>query len=85
MSVYPGARQKTVDSIVKWTEPATGGTSSEAEVTYTYKIADAAGWAERPAVQKAFSDIRTTVSGASKTTEVAGLQLTSKGWEVPGQ
>lgn len=77
--------QKTVDSIVKWTEPVTVGTSSQTEVTYTYKIADAAGWAQRPEVQQAFSDIRTTVSGASKTTEVAGLQLTSKGWEVPGQ
>ena len=77
--------QKSVDSIVKWTEPATVGTSSETEVTYTYRIVDPAGWAELPEVQQAFSDIRTTVSGASKTTEVAGLQLTSKGWEVPRQ
>jgi hypothetical protein len=77
--------QKSVDSIVKWMEPATVGTSSQTEVTYTYRIVDAAGWAERPEVQQAFSDIRTTVNGASKTTEVAGLQLTCKGWEVPGQ
>ena len=77
--------QKSVDSIVKWTEPVTVGTSSQTEVTYTYRIVDPAGWAERPEVQQAFSDIRTTVNGASKTTEVAGLQLTSKGWEVPGQ
>jgi hypothetical protein len=77
--------QKSVDSIVKWTEPATVGTSSQTEVTYTYRIAAPASWAERSEVQKAFSDIRTTVNGASKTTEVAGLQLTSKGWEVPEQ
>ena len=77
--------QKSVDSIVKWTEPATVGTSSQTEVTYTYRILNTAGWAERPEVQQAFSDIRTTVNGASKTPEVAGLQLTSKGWEVPGQ
>lgn len=77
--------QKNVDSIVKWTEPATAGTSSQTEVTYTYRIVDVASWAERPEVQQAFSDIRTTVNGASKTTAVAGLQLTSKGWEVPGQ
>jgi hypothetical protein len=77
--------QKTVESIVKWTEPATVGASSQTEVTYTYRIADAAAWAETPEVQQAFSDIRTTVNGASKTTEVVGLQLTSKGWEVPGQ
>jgi hypothetical protein len=77
--------RKSVDSIVKWADPATVGSSSQIEVTYTYKIVDPAAWAERPDVQQAFSDIRTTVNGASKTTEVAGLQLTSKGWEVPGQ
>ncbi len=77
--------QKSVDSIVKWTEPVTTGAYSQAEVAYTYKIVDLASWAERPEVQQAFSDIRTTVNGASKTTEVAGLQLTSRGWEVPGQ
>jgi hypothetical protein len=43
---------------------------------------DSAHWAERPEVQQAFSDIRTTINGALKTTEVAGLQLTSEGWEV---
>lgn len=76
--------QKSVDSIVKWTEP-TVGTSSQTEVTYTYKIVDPANWAEHPETQQAFSDIRTTMNGASRTTEVVGLQLTSKGWEVPGQ
>jgi len=74
--------QKGVDSIVKWTEPATVGTSSQTEATYTYRIVDSAHWAERPEVQQAFSDIRTTINGALKTTEVAGLQLTSEGWEV---
>lgn len=77
--------RKSVDSIVKWTKPATVGTSSQTEVTYTYRIVDSAGWAERPEVQEAFSDVRTTVNGASKRTEVVGLQLTTKGWEVPGQ
>jgi hypothetical protein len=71
--------QKSVDSIVKWTEPATMGTSSQTEVTYTYRIVDPADWAERHEVQQAFSDIRTTINGASKTNEVAGLQLTSRG------
>lgn len=77
--------QKSVDAIVKWTEPAKAGASSQTEVTYTYRLLNAATWAERPDVQQAFTDIRTTVDGASRTTEVAGLQLTSKGWEVPGQ
>jgi hypothetical protein len=75
---------KTVDSIVKWTEPVTMGPYSQTEVTYTYKIVNPASWAERPDVQRAFSDIQTTVAGASKTTQIAGLQLTNKGWEVPG-
>lgn len=77
--------QKSVNAIVKWTEPSQSGESTYAEVTYTYKIVDPAGWATRAEVQQAFSDIKTTVNGVSKTTEVAGLQLTSKGWEVMGQ
>jgi hypothetical protein len=77
--------QKTVDAIVKWTEPVTAGASSQTEVIYTYKIVNLAGWAERPDVQRAFPNIQATLTGASKTTEIAGLQLTSKGWEVPGQ
>lgn len=77
--------QKTVDAIVKWTEPVTAGASSQTEVTYTYKIVKLAGWAERPDVQRVFPIIQATLTGASKTTEIAGLQLTTKGWEVPGQ
>jgi hypothetical protein len=77
--------QKTVDTIVKWTEPMTMGAFSQTEVTYTYKIVNVAGWAERPDVQRAFPNIGTTVSVASKTNQVAGLQLTNQGWEVPGQ
>lgn len=77
--------QKSVGSIVKWTEPATVGTSSQAEVTYTYKIENPAPWADSPEVLRAFLDILTTVNGASKTDEVVGVQLTSKGWEVREQ
>jgi hypothetical protein len=76
---------KTVDSIVKWTEPAATGPYSQSEVTYTYKIADLAPWAERPDVQREFGDVRTIVNGVSKSNEIAGLQLTNQGWEVPGQ
>ncbi len=77
--------RKTVDSIVKWTDPMTTGGYSQTVVTYTYAIVDLASWAERPEVQHAFPDIRTTVIGASKTAEIAGLRLTNRGWEVPGQ
>ncbi len=77
--------QKVVDSIVKWTEPMTIGAYSQTEVTYTYKIANLASWAERPDVQRVFPDIRMMVSGTSKASQIAGLQLTNQGWEVPGQ
>jgi hypothetical protein len=76
---------KTVDSIVKWTEPVTMGAGSQSEVSYTYKIANLAPWAERPDVQGEFGDIRTTVDGIAKSNEIAGLQLTNQGWEIPGQ
>lgn len=75
--------EKTIDSIVKWTEPATVGGATQTEITYTYKIADLAPWAERPDVQHEFGDVRTTVSGISKSDEIIDLQLTNQGWEVP--
>jgi hypothetical protein len=74
--------QKSVGSVVKWTEPQTAGPYSQAEVTYTYKLVNVAAWAERPEVQRAFPDIKTTISGALKTNEIAEVQLTNKGWEV---
>jgi len=75
---------KTVDSIVKWTEPVTMGAGSQSEGTYTYKIANLAPWAERTDVQREFGDVRTTVSGISKSNEIARLQLTNQGWKFQG-
>ena len=63
----------------------TTGPSSQSEVTYTYKLVNLAAWAEQPGTQHAFPDIRTTIGRASKTDQIAGLQLTNKGWEVPEQ
>jgi hypothetical protein len=76
--------QKAVDSLVKWTEPITSGTYSKSGVTNTYKIVSIAPWAEHPDVQRTFPDIKATLSGASRINQVAGLQLTTKGWEIPG-
>jgi hypothetical protein len=76
--------QKSVDSIVKWTEPTTTGADSHAEVVYTYKILNLASWAERPDVQRASPDIKALVGGTSTANQTVGLQLTDKGWEVPG-
>lgn len=59
------------------------GAATQTEVTYTYKIADLATWAERSDVQREFGDVRTAVNGISKSNEIIGLQLTNRGWEVP--
>ncbi len=40
--------QKTVASIVKWTEPVAMGLYMQSEVTYTYRIADPAYWHNAP-------------------------------------
>ena len=61
------------------------GAGSQSEVTYTYKVANLAPWAERPDVQREFGDVRTTIGGISKSNEIAGLQLTNQGWEVPSR
>lgn len=77
--------QEKVDSIVKWTEPMTMGPYTMTQVTYTYKLENLADWAKRSDIQGAFPNIKTNVDGASKTEASAELQLTNKGWEVPGQ
>lgn len=75
--------QKAVDSIVKWTEPAAMGPYTQSEVTYTYKIANLAAWAQLPDIRQAFPDVRSTIQDTPKANQIAGLQLTNKGWEVP--
>jgi len=77
--------EKTVDSMVKWSEPVTADGRSRTEVTYTYKIMNLAAWAERSDIQQSFPDIRATVTGVSKVNQAIGLQLTNDGWEVVGQ
>ena len=74
--------QKSVDSIVKWTEPSPD--ASVAEVIYTYKILNLAPWAERPDVQRTSPDIKMAVGGTTNANQTVGLQLTEKGWEVVG-
>jgi hypothetical protein len=76
---------KAVDSIVKWTESPAAGLYSQTKVIYTYKIENLAPWAKRSDVQQEFGDVRTTVSGISKSNEIARLLLTNQGWEVPGR
>ena len=58
-------------------------TSSQSEVTYTYKIVNLAAWAERPEVQQAFRTSERLSTEHRRQPRLLGLQLTSKGWEVP--
>ena len=74
---------KTVDTVVKWTQPVTAGAATQAEAIYTYKLLNLAPWAEQPEIQNAFGDIRSTVTGISRSNEIIGLELTNRGWEVP--
>ncbi len=74
---------KEVDSILNWSEPIPTKPDPQTKVTYTYKISSLAPWAQRSDIQKQFDDIRTTITGISKTNQVAGLELTNNGWEVP--
>ena len=74
---------KEVDSILNWSEPTQTKPDLQTKATYTYKISNLAPWTQRSDVQKQFDDIRTTITGISKTNQVAGLELTNNGLEVP--
>ena len=75
--------KKQLDSIKKLTQPETIRGGSQTEVTYTFKIANLPAWATCPDVQQAFPDIGAMVRGQSTVTQIAGLELTDTGWEVP--
>lgn len=77
--------QKSVDSIVRWTEPATTGDATQTEVTYGFKIVNLAAWAQQLGIQQAFPYIRSTLQDASKVNQRAGLVLTNQGWRIPEQ
>lgn len=74
--------QKTVDSVLKWTDPVSIGATSQTEVTYTYKIVNLPAWAELSEIQESFPDIKGTVDGASKSNQMLDLQLATDGWQA---
>ena len=76
--------QKSVDSILDWSNPVNTGDSSQTEVTYKYKFVNLAAWANQTEIQRKFPDIASEVNGASKTNQKIGLQLTNDGWKVLG-
>jgi hypothetical protein len=60
-------RQKSVDSVIEWSEPVTVDGNSQTEVTY--RVTAIASWAEQPNIQQAFPDIGSVVNGASNTNQ----------------
>jgi len=74
--------QKTLDKVVKWVGPMKLGDYQEAVVTYTYKIDKVAEWANNPAVQAAFKELKTTIDGVGTKEDTKKVSLTSLGWEA---
>ena len=50
--------KRVLDKVVKWDAPMKLGDYQETHVTYTYKIANFAEWANNPEVQEAFPYIK---------------------------
>jgi hypothetical protein len=73
-----------VKSIVKWNEFVTLGGFSATDVTYTYELNNVAEWAQRPEIEAAFPLVKMSFTKGADNQQI-GLQLTNKGWEVPGQ
>jgi hypothetical protein len=74
--------RETVDSIVKWNEPATAGGFSMTIVTYTYRLTDVADWARNDQVASLYPDIKREFDGEKTQQRAIGLQLTNKGWDA---
>ncbi len=72
----------SVSQIVKWTEPATFLGTTVSDVTYTFNVQVAQGWAQRLDVQQAFPEIPALLANAENERLSAGLVLTSQGWQV---
>lgn len=76
--------RKSLDKVVRWTDPAKVGDHQEAAVIYTYKLSNVAGWARKPQLKEAFPVLGRTVDGERKQQEKLYLRLTPQGWEALG-
>lgn len=74
--------KKTLDEVVKWKGPMSLGEYQEVQVFYTYELEDVADWARKPEIQKAFSEVKSTLEGEGRKEEPLILHLTSEGWEA---
>lgn len=72
---------REITSIESATPPAVANGFNETQIVYHYVIKDAPVWAKSEAVQSAFPDLATKMSG--NATDKATLAQTRVGWQVP--
>jgi hypothetical protein len=76
--------RKSLDKVVRWTEPAKAGDHEEASVIYKYRLSDVAAWAGKPQVKEAFPTLGRTVDGERAQQEKLVVRLTPQGWQGIG-
>jgi hypothetical protein len=74
--------RKEVVSIVRYSEPSSAMGQTMSEVTYTYKLAGVADWAQDEAIQKAFLPARQMAAATTPEEAKIALVLMSDGWRV---
>jgi hypothetical protein len=76
--------RKSLDKVVRWTDPAKVNGHEESSVIYTYKLSKVAGWARAAQVKEAFPVLGRTVDGEHTQKEKLNVKLTAQGWEALG-
>jgi len=76
--------RKSLDKVVRWSEPAKTGDHEASSVIYTYKLSNVAAWARKPQVKEAFTTLGRTVDGERTQKEKLSVKLTPQGWEALG-
>jgi hypothetical protein len=76
--------RKSLDKVVRWSEPAKVGDHEESSVIYTYKLSNVAAWARKPQVKAGFPILGQTVDGEHTQKEKLHVRRTPQGWEALG-
>jgi hypothetical protein len=76
--------RKSLDKVVRWTDPVKTNGHQESSVIYTYKLSTVADWARKPQVKEAFPILGRTVDGEHTQKEKLYVGLTPQGWEGLG-
>jgi len=76
--------RKSLDKVVRWTDPAKAGDHEESSVVYTYRLSGVAPWARSPQVKEAFPVLGRTVDGERTQQEKLTVRSTPQGWQALG-